>query len=540
VDAEQLAIQQLLAQNPLFAGATAAEIAFLLAVGRRRGLRPQEQLFAVGSPGHELFLVLAGSIHILMPSQDGDVLVERFARGELLGEVAVLDDQPRTATGVAAEPSEVLAIGRGDFHAFLDAFPRYRERLIAILVQRLRRTSSLVSEMLTVDSGVTLPPEPYLGPPFETTIVGYGRYGNNYIGPKYAKTGYPWDVAAIVDPTLTPQRFAVSVLGRGKPDTRLFRTFDEWHAGYFTRLGPEQQKRHVVEIPLKPELLFDQALRYMDAEVRQFILPKPVVMNGAQLRGLIDRVERDRIKAAVASQWYYSDFPRVIRRELRLLSAERGDAPIHKVESEFSKEHGLAYATPPPLLELPHVLQLLCSTGLIDIPRDTPDVRGTPTLVELAYHPQEIVDGVYVRAGTDYRPSPGEKRNYPNWDYQLRVLKVFFDANAAEPELAIDFWIKFIRSGDIAIRPGQIRIRDAGDAAPRFLELNFVDDQLLRMNRAIFAAFAQPYERFQHDPRVLSLERYRAIGEQLMAIQAAWERAATDQTPPWSNRPASA
>ena len=112
----------------------------------RRSLRAQEQLFTVGSPGHELFLVLSGSIHILMPSQDGDVLVERFSRGEMLGEVAILDDQPRTATGIAAEPSEVLAIGRADFHAFLDAFPKYRERLITILVQRLRRTSSLVSQ----------------------------------------------------------------------------------------------------------------------------------------------------------------------------------------------------------------------------------------------------------------------------------------------------------------------------------------------------------------------------------------------------------
>jgi hypothetical protein len=283
----------------------------------------------------------------------------------------------------------------------------------------------------------------------------------------------------------------------------------------------------VIEIPLKPELVYDQVLRYIDAGVRQFILPKPVVMNRAQLHDLTRRVAEGNIKAAVASQWYYSDFPRIIQREIQLLAAERGHAAIHRVEIEFSKENGLAYATPPPLLELPHVLQLLASIGLIDVAEDSPEVTGTETLVALAYHPKQVVDGVYVRASTDYHPSPIAKQHYPNWDYQERTLKVYFAADSAIPELAVDFWIKFIRSGDIAIRPGQVRIYDAGQADPRELELQFVDDQLLRMNRAIYDAFTEPFEQFQGNPRVLSLERYGPIGEQLMAIQDAWEHRRT-------------
>jgi hypothetical protein len=234
------------------------------------------------------------------------------------------------------------------------------------------------------------------------------------------------------------------------------------------------------------------------------------------------RVAVGGVKAAVASQWHYSDFPRIIQREIRHLAAERGG--VQRVEVEFSKENGLAYATPPALLELPHVLQLLGSIGLVDFARDTPEITGSATLVALAYHPPQIADGVYIRASTDYRPSALNKQKYPSWDYQERTLNVYFDAAAAFPELQIDFWIKFIRSGDIAIRPGQMRIYDAGHDDPRYLELQFVDDQLLRMNRAIYAAFDQPFEQFQHDRRVLSLERYRPIGEQLMAIQDAWER----------------
>ncbi|HEU5100520.1 MAG TPA: cyclic nucleotide-binding domain-containing protein [Roseiflexaceae bacterium] len=523
MDGERLLLAQLLEQNPLFAALSEDEAAFLLLAGQRRAVAAGEQLFASGSPGDELFIVLDGTIQILMPSQDGDVFVEQFRRGDMLGEIAVLDDQPRTATGRAAEPAAVLAIKRHDFHAFLERFPHYRQRLIAILVQRLRRTSDLVSEMLTVESGVVLPPDQHVAPRFQTTIVGYGRYGNNYIGPKYAKPGYPWEPVAVVDPQLTRGKFAVSMLGRTCPEVVLLRSFHEWRDGYFARLAPEDRARQVLEIPLKPELLYDQVVQYIDAGVKQLILPKPVVMNQAQLRMLIERVGQERIKAAVASQWYYSDFPRIIQRELQRLAADGRAGRVRRVEIEFSKEHGLAYATPPPLLELPHVLQLLSSIGLIDVAHDVPEVTGTETLVALTYRPKQIVEGVYVRASTDYHPPETKKRSSPNWDYQERTLSVYFEDDPSVARLAIDFWIKFIRSGDIAIRPGQLRLYDPEDERPRYLELHFVDDQLLTMNRMIYASFDQDFEAFQADTRVMSLERYRAIGEHLMAIQEAWE-----------------
>ena len=195
---------------------------------------------------------------------------------------------------------------------------------------------------------------------------------------------------------------------------------------------------------------------------------------------------------------------------------------MQRVEIEFSKEHGLAYATPPPLLELPHVLQLLCSIGLIDVAHDTPEVVGTETLVALTYRPQHIIDGVYVRASTDYHPPALQKRSSPNWDYQERTLNVYFERDPRIPRLMIDFWIKFIRSGDIAIRPAQLRLYEPDEQGPRYLQLHFVDDQLLTMNRMIYASFDQEFELFQRDPRVMSLERYRAIGEHLMMIQEDW------------------
>jgi hypothetical protein len=168
------------------------------------------------------------------------------------------------------------------------------------------------------------------------------------------------------------------------------------------------------------------------------------------------------------------------------------------------------------------VVQLLSSTGLIDVAHDTPEVSGTRTAVELAYRPQHVVDGVYVRASVDYRPPPAlQKRSSPKWDYQERTLKVHFEKEPSVPWLMADFWMKFTRSGDLAIRPGQLRLYEPDEQ--RYLDLQVVDDQLLTMNRAIYARFDQDFDLFQRDPRVMSLGRYRAIGEHLMAIQEEWD-----------------
>jgi CRP-like cAMP-binding protein len=522
-DADRLPLSELLAQSPLFSSLSEDEAAFLLAVGKRRAVAAGEELLASGSPGDQLFIVLDGTIQVLMPSQDGDVFVERFQRGDMLGEIAVLDEQPRTAAGRAASPSTLLVIQRDDFHAFLDRFPHYRQRLISILVRRLRRTSDLVSDMLTVESGATLPPEEQVAAAFQTTIVGYGRYGSNYIGPKYAKPGYPWEAVAVVDPHLTRGGFGASVLGRRRPDCSLFRSFEEWYDGYFSQLTPDLRARQVVEMPLKPELLYEQVLRYIDAGVKQLILPKPVVMNQAQLHALIDRVAHERVKAAVASQWWYSDVPQIIRREIKRVSAGRRASRVQRVEIEFSKENGLAYATAPPLLELPHVLQLLSAIGLIDVAHDAPEVAGTRTAVALTYRPQNIVDGVFVRASIDYEPPARQKRSSPKWDYQERTLKVYLENEPSVPWLTADFWMRFTRSGDLAIRPGQLRLYEPDEQGPRYLELQIVDDQLLAMNRIIYASFDQDFALFQRDLRVMSLERYRAIGEHLMMIQEEWD-----------------
>jgi hypothetical protein len=333
-------------------------------------------------------------------------------------------------------------------------------------------------------------------------------------------------VKAIVDPMLNSERFAGSVLGQEKPDTLLFLNFTEWYENYFRDLDDDQKLKQVVEIALKPALVYEQAMRFIKAGVKQLILPKPVVINQRQLRKLTEAVRKHQVKVAVASQWHYSDFPKIIQREIKHLAHNsNGSGPrLVRVEVEFSKENGLAYNTAPPLLELPHVLQLLASIGLVDFDQHSPEVRGTNTLVDLVYRPHNVKQGIHVRADVDWQPPPSIKRKYTQWDVQERKLKIYIADGHADPELEVDFWIKFDRSGDAVIRPGQLTIRDNCEfGQSQELAFNFVEDQLLNMNHKIYASFWQDFGQFQSDQNILTLERYQSIGKQLMLIQAEWE-----------------
>ena len=525
-------LPSVLARTPLFASLDAEALGLLASICSRRHCDAQQRLFTEGERGNEMFIVLSGRVKCHVESQDGEMIFSSLGPGGVFGEIALLSGDTRTSSATAVEASELLCIQRQDFDRFLAHTPAFAVALLREVAGRLRRTDQLVSVYPSRPSPQGPPSRaaafeeaaPY---DYAATLVGYGRYASLHIGPKYAKSGYPWRVKAIVDPSMDSPRFRVTVLGQAQPDTPLFLSFEEWRERYFAPLSDEEKQRQVVEIALRPDVVCAATMKYIEAGVKNLILPKPVVMNQDELDGLTEAVARHQVKAAVASQWHYSDFPKIIRREILRLAGAEGQAlartPLHRVDMEFSKENGISISATPPLSELPHVLQLLASIGLVDYRKhDATKVTGDEVEVALDYYPENIREGIHLRASLDWTPAPELKRQYPNWDVQLRSLEIYFPDDPARPGLEVDFWVKFDRSGDFAIRPGRFAFRVNG-AQGEHLGLQFVEDQLLNMNRKIYAAFDQEFAAFQQDEGVLSLERYGPIGRQLMLVEAKWK-----------------
>ncbi len=96
-----------------------------------------EQLFAQGDPGNGLWVVVSGLIATVL--SDGRVVGE-VARGELLGEMAVVTGEPRAAAAYALRDSDLVWIGRQQFERLVQRDPRILMGITRRVVSRLRQT----------------------------------------------------------------------------------------------------------------------------------------------------------------------------------------------------------------------------------------------------------------------------------------------------------------------------------------------------------------------------------------------------------------
>jgi len=136
-----------LQHSPLFAGLDAAILDRVLAVAVTRRLARGETLFQKGDPGDRLFGVLAGRVKVHTTSPEGkDVTLNLFKEGQFFGEIALLDELPRTADAEAMAPCDLLVIHRRDFMPLVEAEGRLAMHIIRLLCQRVRATSEMLED----------------------------------------------------------------------------------------------------------------------------------------------------------------------------------------------------------------------------------------------------------------------------------------------------------------------------------------------------------------------------------------------------------
>jgi CRP/FNR family transcriptional regulator, cyclic AMP receptor protein len=129
------------------------EAAELQRRGIRRSVAAGQAILHVGQVADRVVILLAGTVKICRPSSNGrEVVLAFYAPGELIGELAALDGGPRSASVVALEPVELLALAPDDFRAFLAAHPSASLALIQRLGQRLRYADTKIIEFASLDA----------------------------------------------------------------------------------------------------------------------------------------------------------------------------------------------------------------------------------------------------------------------------------------------------------------------------------------------------------------------------------------------------
>jgi CRP/FNR family cyclic AMP-dependent transcriptional regulator len=104
-------------------------------------LSPDEFLFQEGEKGDKMYVLLEGEIDIFL----GDFVLETAAPGALIGEMALIDDTPRTANAIAKTPAKLAQIDRRRFHFLIQQTPHFATHVMKILADRLRHLNAVMA-----------------------------------------------------------------------------------------------------------------------------------------------------------------------------------------------------------------------------------------------------------------------------------------------------------------------------------------------------------------------------------------------------------
>ncbi|HEX9494148.1 MAG TPA: Crp/Fnr family transcriptional regulator [Candidatus Limnocylindria bacterium] len=121
---------------------------FLIRFGNIHTFKIGETLMKQGEPSTSIHFVLEGQCKVERQRRSDDRAIElaRLGSGEIIGEMGVMVDLPRSATVVATQPTTTLELDAASFDRAARAFPILHRVLAKLLSERLRRTSERLSD----------------------------------------------------------------------------------------------------------------------------------------------------------------------------------------------------------------------------------------------------------------------------------------------------------------------------------------------------------------------------------------------------------
>jgi CRP/FNR family cyclic AMP-dependent transcriptional regulator len=136
----------------LFAELDDRELASVANAAKSRRYAKDDVVFHADESGDIFCLIKEGQVKVTMISPEGkEIILSMLGPGDFFGEMALLDDEPRSATVIATEPLEVVTIWRSDFLQILAENFSLTRKVLAELSKRLRSASNRIESLATMD-----------------------------------------------------------------------------------------------------------------------------------------------------------------------------------------------------------------------------------------------------------------------------------------------------------------------------------------------------------------------------------------------------
>jgi len=145
-------VAELLAGVELFSELDTDELAKVATLSQTRSVGKDVAIFYAGDPADAVFIVARGKVKIVVTSSDGrEFILTVLGAGQVFGEMALIEEAPRSASVITATAVELVVISRDEFHHLLATEPRISRKLLAILSRRLRRANTKMESLAYMD-----------------------------------------------------------------------------------------------------------------------------------------------------------------------------------------------------------------------------------------------------------------------------------------------------------------------------------------------------------------------------------------------------
>jgi CRP-like cAMP-binding protein len=142
-------VRSVLKKIPIFSKLSRRELGAVERILHRRKYKTGEPVFCQNDPSAGMYIILEGTVRVIFEPTN-EVLAE-LGHGDFFGELALIDDTPRSATVIAQTDCDMLAFFRSDLLDLIQRNPRLglkiTEQLMAVVSERLRRSNEQLQEL---------------------------------------------------------------------------------------------------------------------------------------------------------------------------------------------------------------------------------------------------------------------------------------------------------------------------------------------------------------------------------------------------------
>ena len=140
---------ELIRRIPIFQKIDIALLKLLCFSSERLTFQVDQVIFGAGDPGDAAFVIIEGTAEVSVPGASGPLVLNTLGPNDILGEIAIFADVPRTATVTATTKVEALRIAKEQFMGIIRQSPDASLELIRILASRLANTTARLSRAAT-------------------------------------------------------------------------------------------------------------------------------------------------------------------------------------------------------------------------------------------------------------------------------------------------------------------------------------------------------------------------------------------------------